>query len=162
MKKRSKKGRKGRAWPRLLTKAGFLLWLGTLASGYALWSCSDRPLSEVITSRIDSAEAKQELDRGDALFVDLRSTSAYEAGHIPGALHLPYDAPVEHLRQVLASDARIIAYCERAACETSNLITRLSSASTDEFKLKIYILKGGWPIWKKSGYPTATDTKAGS
>ena len=154
MKKRSKKGR---AWPRLLTKAGFLLWLGALASGYALWSCSDQPSSEVITSRIDPAEAKQELDRGDALFVDLRSTSAYEAGHIPGALHLPYDAPVEHLRQVLASDARIIAYCE-----TSSLITRLFSASTDEFKLKIYILKGGWPIWKKSGYPTATGPEAGS
>jgi len=158
MKKFSKK-----SLARLLTKADFLLWLGALAGGaYTLEACSDQHSSEVITSRIDLTEAKRELDRGGTLFVDIRSASAYEAGHIPGALHVPYDAPVERLRQVLAFDGRIIAYCERATCKTSGLTTRLSRAATDEFKLTIYILKGGWPAWKKSGYPTATGAEAGS
>ena len=96
---------------RLFT-AGIILWIGVLAgSVYALWSYADRhsppvlfadatlggveefanmPLGgfeDAAVHRLNLTEVKQAFDRGDAVFVDARSAFAYEAGHIPGALH---------------------------------------------------------------------------
>ena len=156
---------------------GIVLWLGVLAgSGYALWSYADRHSPSVLSSnaplggfensaihRLNLTEAKQDFDRGDAVFIDVRSAFSYEAGHIPGALHLPSHASTAHLREVLASypaDSRVITYCSGGGCQSSStLAKRLVEESVRD---EVYILTGGWPAWQAAGFPVAVDEEAGS
>ena len=160
---------------RLFT-AGIILWIGVLAGGgYALWSYADRsvdtlfadvPLGDVEDSairRLNLTEAKQAFDHGDAVFVDVRSAFAYEAGHIPGALHLPSHVSTAHLREVLASypaDSRVVTYCSGGGCQSSStLAKRLVEESVRD---EVYVLTGGWPAWQAAGFPVAEGEEAGS
>ncbi|MCY3788500.1 MAG: rhodanese-like domain-containing protein [Gemmatimonadetes bacterium] len=167
---------------------GIILWGGMLGgSMYALWSYADRhsppvlfadatlgdveefadmPLGDFESSaihRLNTTEAKQDFDRGDAIFLDVRSAFAYEAGHIPGALHLPSHVSTAHLREVLASypaDSRVIAYCSGSGCHSSStLAKRLVEESVRD---EIYVLTGGWPAWQAAGFPVAVGEEAGS
>lgn len=173
---------------RPLLTAGIILWIGTLAGGgYALWSYADRhsppvlfadatlggveefadmPLGDFEESsihRLNLTEAKQDFDRGDVIFVDVRSAFAYEVGHIPGALHLSSHASAARLREVLASysaDSRVIAYCSGSGCQSSStLAKRLVEESVRD---EVYVLTGGWPAWQAAGFPVAVGEEAGS
>jgi len=154
---------------------GLVLWVGVLAgSGYALWSYSDRHSSLVLfddaplggfedsaVHRLDLAEAKQAFDHGDAVFVDVRSAFSYEAGHIPGALHLPSHASTAHVREVLASypaDSRVVTYCSGGGCQSSyTLAKRLVEESVCD---EVYVLTGGWPAWQAASFPVAEGEEA--
>ena len=68
----------------------------------------DKPeLSE--TARTDIDEAKAAFDRGDALFVDVRSHEAYERSHIPGAVSIPLRELFFRYKE-LPRDRKIIFY----------------------------------------------------
>ena len=165
---------------------GIVLWFGVLAgSGYALWSYTDRhsppvlfadatlggveefadmPLGDFESSaihRLNLTEAKRDFDRGDAVFIDVRSAFAYEAGHIPGALHLTSHASAARLREVLASylaDSRVITYCSGGGCQSSSaLAKRLVEESVRD---EVYVLTGGWPAWQAAGFPVAVGEEA--
>ena len=162
-----------------LFAAGIILWMGVLGGGgYALWSYADRQTPSVGTlfadvpfggfgdaaiHRLNPTEAKQDFDRGDAIFVDVRSAFAYEAGHIPGALHLPSRASMAQLRRALASysaNTRVIAYCSGGGCQSSStLAKRLVEESVRD---EVYVLTGGWPAWQAAGFPVAEGEEAGS
>lgn len=47
-----------------------------------------------------------------ALLIDLRSRQAYLAGHIRGAVHIPYGS-LAASKRYLPEDAELIFYCER-------------------------------------------------
>lgn len=163
---------------RLFT-AGIILWVGVLmGGGYALWSYADRhslsestlladmPLGDfesLAIHRLNPTEAKQDFDRGDAVFVDVRSAFAYEAGHIPGALHLPSHVSTARLREVLASypaGSRVITYCSGGGCQSSStLAKRLVEESVRD---EVYVLTGGWPAWQAGGFPVAVGEEASS
>lgn len=171
---------------RLFT-AGIILWIGVLAGGgYALWSYADRhsppvlfadatlggveefanmPLGgfeDAAVHRLNLTEVKQAFDRSDAVFVDARSAFDYEAGHIPGALHLSSHASAARLREVLASypaDSRVIAYCSGSGCQSSSaLAKRLVEESVRD---EVYVLTGGWPAWQAAGFPVAEGEETG-
>ena len=163
---------------RLFT-TGIILWGGMLAgSVYVFWSYAERHSSSGGTllagatlgdfedsaiHRLNPTEAKQNFDRGDAVFVDVRSAFAYEAGHIPGALHLPSHASTAHLREVLASylaDSRVITYCSGGGCQSSHTLAKrlVEESICDE----VYVLTEGWPAWQAAGFPVAVGEKAGS
>lgn len=45
--------------------------------------------------------------------IDVRSREEYEAGHVPGAVHLPFRVVGERIHEVPAArDARIVVYCQ--------------------------------------------------
>lgn len=50
---------------------------------------SQAPLSEADVPRVSVEEAAAAIQSGEAVVVDVRSTEAYQAGHIPGALSIP-------------------------------------------------------------------------
>lgn len=60
--------------------------------------------------RISLEESKTALDNNSAVFLDVRSETSYEAGHIPGALSLPL-AELEPRIDELDPNQRIITYC---------------------------------------------------
>ena len=60
--------------------------------------------------RITPAEARAALDKGEAIIVDVRGESSYEAGHVKGARLIPYSDLVARIDE-LPRDKMIITYC---------------------------------------------------
>lgn len=60
--------------------------------------------------RVSVQEAREALEDGSAIFLDVRSSESFEAGHIPGAISMPIDEISERINE-LPSNAWIITYC---------------------------------------------------
>jgi len=80
-------------FPIILVSGGILLVLAVLA-----WIILMQPPAPVMTptpasvsqvQRVTLVDAKAALDAKKAIFLDVRDSSSYTAGHIPGALSIP-------------------------------------------------------------------------
>ncbi|MEJ2183627.1 MAG: rhodanese-like domain-containing protein [Nitrospirota bacterium] len=96
----------------LLGVPGSRAWAGKSAAVHA-----GQPF-ELSEEKLVSVQEMKELvargpDKGGYLLVDSRSSDAYAAGHIPGAVSIPYPRLEKMREQVLPGnkDARIIFYC---------------------------------------------------
>jgi rhodanese-related sulfurtransferase len=110
----------------------------------------DRPIE------IQLAAIKQLFDAGAAVLVDAREPDEYAAGHIPGALSMPFDevtAEPEKLENLETGGRPIVTYCGGGACELSlSLAWELIYAG----QTKVTVYMGGFPEWVEAGYPVAT------
>lgn len=87
----------------------------------------------------------------NTIFLDARYPEDYQAGHIKGAVNLPYEEFEEHSPQVLPNlpkDQEIIAYCDGTECETSLLLAR---ELIDLGYRNIKVFFGGWQEWRDAG-----------
>jgi rhodanese-related sulfurtransferase len=105
---------------------------------------------------IDAAYVMGLVEAGDAFIIDARPVSDYEAGHIPGAINIPYDQMADHVEEVtslMAFDARIVCYCNGPDCDFSDQV-----ASELRFLgySNVGIFVGGWEHWKQAGYQVET------
>ena len=101
---------------------------------------------------INATQLKQRLDRGDKLFlVEALPRKYYEAGHLPGALHLPLvDLRTRAPRLLPNNNAEIIVYCASPTCENSHLAAReLEGLGYTD----VTVFAGGKEEWKAHGYP---------
>jgi rhodanese-related sulfurtransferase len=101
------------------------------------------------TPRISVSEAKQLVDAGQAVIVDVRGTEAYKSIHIKGSL----DHGIAKIEAGdfagLPKDKRIIAYCSCSAEQTSaRAASQLEKAG---FK-NVAALVGGTSAWQAAGY----------
>jgi 3-mercaptopyruvate sulfurtransferase SseA len=105
------------------TSAAVLLALLSLAAGAAAQQGSSQALFASATTpaaqetapgdgvrRITPAEVRDALAKGEAVIVDVRGESSYEAGHIKGAIHMPTDQLLSRVGE-LPRDKMIITYC---------------------------------------------------
>ena len=69
---------------------------------------SDLPYPEV--ERVTIADARTALDQQSAVFLDVRDTGSFDAGHIPGAINIPLEQIESRIGELDASQ-RIITYC---------------------------------------------------
>lgn len=85
-------------------------------------------------------------------FIDARDIADYNAGHIQGALNIPYHEYEKYKNRLdnLPKDQVYVTYCS-SACDVS--IDMAYAMAKLGFK-KVYIFHGGWDEWKKAGYPT--------
>jgi thiosulfate sulfurtransferase len=60
--------------------------------------------------QIQINQAKEKLDRREALFVDVRDPGSYRAAHIPGAVHL-HDGNVQEFVENIDKEAAVVVYC---------------------------------------------------
>ena len=60
--------------------------------------------------RITPAEAREALDKGQAIIIDVRNDEAYKMGHVKGALLIPVNDFVARMKD-LPRDKLIITYC---------------------------------------------------
>jgi predicted sulfurtransferase len=60
--------------------------------------------------RIEGAEVKRLVDKGEAVVVDVRSKEAWDLGHVQGALHIPLN-DLPHRLKELPKEKLIAAYC---------------------------------------------------
>ena len=77
-------------------------------AGAIFWSPVSVHAADV--ARIEAAEAKKLVDKGEAILVDVRARAAWDMGHLQGALHIPTDEVTAHLSQ-LPKNKLIITYC---------------------------------------------------
>lgn len=69
---------------------------------------TDQKASEV--RRMTTAELKELVDKGQAFVVDVRSEASYKAGHITGAVLIPYRDVGKRLKE-FPRDRTIVTYC---------------------------------------------------
>ena len=108
------------------------------------------PMFETIT--VD--ELKPLVDRGEVVFIDVRSAEQYTALHIDKALHIPV-ASVEGEIQYLPKDKLIVTYCTCPDEESSGNAAAILQRNGVGAKA----LKGGLDAWTSRGLPTATGVK---
>ena len=98
---------------------------------------------------VSVAEAKAELDSGEAIFLDVREPAEWEKGHIPKAKHLPRGLLEFKVANVIPDkSARIVAYCKVGGRSSFAAETLGRLGYTD-----VANMAGGWKAWVKAGYP---------
>jgi rhodanese-related sulfurtransferase/DNA-binding transcriptional ArsR family regulator len=106
-------------------------------------------------SMITRDELLLRLQQGDVVVLDVRPQPEYDAGHIPGALSLPFSDVTSRLREV-PQGSEIVAYCRGPYCLYADEAVRLL---TDEGRLATR-LEEGFPEWKASGLPVEQSAAA--
>jgi rhodanese-related sulfurtransferase len=96
----------------------------------------------------------------DAIFIDARSAKEFEAGHISGAISIPFQSLEEQFPMVgslIDSGQELIVYCLNRECDDSLMLaTELQAMGAEN--LVLYI--DGFEVWKK--YGGATSSSPGS
>ena len=64
---------------------------------------------------VDSADLLDRLHRGEVTVLDVRPPDEYAAGHIPGAISMPF-GEIERRVAELPADGEIVAYCRGPYC----------------------------------------------
>lgn len=91
---------------------------------------------------------------GSAVFVDVRESYEYEAGHIAGSVHLPI-GEMQARWQELGVGRLVIAVCQIG--QRSKLVADLLK----EKGLDAHNLDGGLEAWAREGLPLASDSGPG-
>lgn len=102
---------------------------------------------------LDLAQALELFEQGEAVFVDARMPDEFAAGHIPGAMNLPYDELESHLDVLnyLPDGGLVITYCDGSECELSlELADELTAMGFGQVR----VFFGGWEQWFEAGHPT--------
>jgi rhodanese-related sulfurtransferase len=134
------------------------------AQGIPLSTPKSLSVSEYVTwglhlqgMRVGPEDARRAFDNRDAVFIDARSTRAYRAGHIPGAIQMTNSDVAtrgEELLKDYPRDIRIITYCSGGRCQSS---LRLASLLKEEMGFtNVGAFYEGWSAWKGAGHPVTT------
>jgi rhodanese-related sulfurtransferase len=98
----------------------------------------------------DPADVHADLSAGlaDFVLVDARSREEFAAGHIPGAVSLPYREIDETTVEMLPPDQLVITYCWGPAC---NAATKAAAALAG-LGYRVKEMLGGLEYWRNDGY----------
>jgi glyoxylase-like metal-dependent hydrolase (beta-lactamase superfamily II)/rhodanese-related sulfurtransferase len=94
-------------------------------------------------------EVKARLDKHDFVLLDVREKDAFDAGHLPGARHLPRGQLELRVDKELPDpSARILTYCQYGKISTLAAATLREMGYT-----RAVALDGGYDAWIKAGNP---------
>ena len=114
------------------------LWLSLAVA------CSQAPAS--ITSLSPSDVAAHRSAGTGPVLIDVRSRAEYEAGHIPGALNIPYEEVAERIGEVNAPDG-VALYCMKGPRARKGEAALLEAGYGP-----IFHVEGGLLAWRAAGY----------
>ncbi|MBI9086213.1 MAG: rhodanese-like domain-containing protein [Desulfobacterales bacterium] len=118
------------------------------------WSAQARYADDAgDTMVIPLEEARGLFAAGSVLFVDARSEDEYVAGHIAGAVSLPWQRVEERFMAVverLEGGGRIIAYCDGETCQLSHDLAKFLK---EMGFADVRVLVNGWSVWRNAGLP---------
>jgi len=128
---------------------GLRAFAGYLAGGMTSWREEELPVERIERMTVPELHQRWEQDRDGVQVLDVRERSEWDAGHIPGALHVPYH-DIRELPEGVDPDRPVAAICgsgQRAAVAAS-LLQRFGA------RRPIHVVEGGVPLWKREGWPT--------
>jgi rhodanese-related sulfurtransferase len=99
---------------------------------------------------VTAAQAHQAVTSGEAVLLDVREPSEWQAGHAPQARHLRLSQLGKHLGE-LPADRPIVTVCRsgRRSAMAANTLTRHGYQATN--------LAGGMSAWATAGLPVVAD-----
>ena len=83
-----------------------------------------------------------------ALIVDLRSSEAFNSGHITASINIPLNDVSRRSNEIISSTKSIV-----LVCETGSSSTNAGETLKKEGLKEIFILRGGINEWKMSNLP---------
>jgi len=133
--------------------AALLALLRTVATRHL--ADADRAAADYLGAPVtddSDAVARDELLRrartGKVVVLDVRPTTEYTAGHIPGAVSVPLEE-LQHRLEELPADVEIVAYCRGAYCVLSyDAVDQLTAAGRKARRLHEGMLE-----WRLAGLP---------
>ena len=129
----------------------FLIFLGIFTLTLA---GSVSPSSSAEFQHISPEELKKLMQsKGDFLVVDAQPKTAYQMGHIKGAVNLPWAKEIKGPVK-LPKNKLLVIYCDCAQEEDSADLAAQLIEKWDYKMSDIKLLTGGWSGWLKLGYPT--------
>lgn len=103
---------------------------------------------------ITREELKAAIDAGEVTVVETLRTEHFEQGHLPGAIHIHFEAIAERAPEWLPDrDASIVTYCSNTACrnseEAANRLTAMGYPNVRKYA-------EGKEDWTAAGLPLET------
>lgn len=153
-------------------RTSFVLFLLTLAAGM-LAGCSSTatapmnsnapvmangkklPVAQDTVARINVSEAKQALDSGEAIIVDVRVAEAYRQEHPKGAINLPAAETGSRVGE-LPKNKLLITSC---SCPAEQSSISASQMYKNNGYPNTAALVGGTNAWKNAGFGMSTGDK---
>jgi len=147
-----------------LTNFVLILLVSLALSAYSAWSLAERerqaPPKQIADDRsgiplIRLAEAEALWRQGSTVFVDVRSETDYQYGHIEGAICLPdeeFEAKFPAWKPQMERAGAIVVYCNSVDCGKS-LWTAIRLRQQGLMQTKIF--PEGWNAWTSKRLPTA-------
>jgi rhodanese-related sulfurtransferase len=104
-----------------------------------------------VTPFMSMNEVRARLEREDRrlILLDVREKDAFDAGHLPGARHMPRgQLELRVDRELPDPTAQILTYCELGKISTLAAATLRTLGFT-----RVVALDGGVAAWRAAGYP---------
>ena len=98
---------------------------------------------------VDAVHARELIETGDPLILDVREQDEWDEGHIPGAVHIPRGNLESRIESAAADRARsIVVYCA-AGNRSAFAAKTLEELGYED----VVSLAGGFTDWKRNGFP---------
>lgn len=116
-----------------------------------VWSGDVSPEQVAGATTVDTAQARALFDK-EVAFVDVRKDSDWDAGRIPGAIHLDIKGKFtdESLSGEVKKDEPLVPYCNGSSCLRSS---EASVMAVGWGFSKVHYYRDGFPAWKAAGNP---------
>ena len=99
---------------------------------------------------VDAVHARELIETGDPLILDVREQDEWDEGHIPRAVHIPRGNLESRIESAAADRARsIVVYCA-AGNRSAFAAKTLEELGYED----VVSLAGGFTDWKRNGFPT--------
>ena len=118
---------------------------------FAALAAEQSPETVPGATTVDAAAALELFEAG-VVFVDVRKGSDFEAGRMPGAVHLDLASNFteESLGAVVAKTDPVVFYCNGHSCLRSS---EASMLAVGWGYTEVYYLRDGYPAWEAEGFP---------
>jgi molybdopterin/thiamine biosynthesis adenylyltransferase/rhodanese-related sulfurtransferase len=100
-------------------------------------------------SEIDATHARERIESGEPVVVDVREQDEWDEGHIPGAVHVPRGNLESRIERLAPDTSRpVVVYCS-----AGNRSAFAAKTLTDLGYEDVVSLAGGFTDWKRNGFP---------
>jgi adenylyltransferase/sulfurtransferase len=100
-------------------------------------------------SEIDATEARDRIESGEPVVVDVREQDEWDEGHIAGAVHVPRGYLESRIERLAPDTARpVVVYCS-AGNRSAFAAKTLADLGYED----VVSLAGGFTDWKRNGFP---------
>jgi len=100
-------------------------------------------------SELDATEARELIDSGDPLVLDVREQNEWDEGHIPGAVHVPRGNLESRVERAAPDRSRaVLVYCS-VGNRSAFAAKTLAELGYED----VVSLSGGFTDWKRNGFP---------